>query len=96
MRFIFAALLLENVVANGCHDAAGNVITGLAPEEEAFCTTGALGEETPTINLWGPRDPHTRGPAPYPFPADRVCLTRPQHPVLHPPCTSKRWRSSLS
>ncbi|EOD15755.1 alpha mannosidase [Emiliania huxleyi CCMP1516] len=65
------ALLAQRVRANGCHDAAGKVITGLAQPEESFCTAGALGEETPTIELFRHKDPKTRGEAPYPFPPDR-------------------------
>ena len=62
---------LAAVRGNGCHDASGHLIGGLSHEEEEFCTAGAIGDEAPTIRLWAKQDPATRGPAPYPFPADR-------------------------
>jgi hypothetical protein len=65
------ALVAVGVRANGCHDASGNVITGLAPEEEEFCTAGSLGNEKPTVSLWAKQDRRSRGAAPYPFPTDR-------------------------
>ena len=63
--------LAARAAANGSHDAEGHLIAGLAPEELAISASGKLGDETPTIALWKHKDPASRGPPPYPFPASR-------------------------
>ena len=72
---LLATFAVGRVAANGCHDAKGNVITGLAEPEERFCTAGQLGDEVPSIPLWKDQDPRTRGPPPYPFPKSRTYNT---------------------
>ena len=67
--------LAARAAANGSHDAEGHLIAGLAPEELAISASGKLGDETPTIALWKHKDPASRGPPPYPFPASRTYNT---------------------
>ena len=56
---------------NGRHDADGNVIAGLAPEELAVTASGFLGDTKPSIDFWAKKATHERGEPPYPFPKDR-------------------------
>lgn len=66
--FLFIAL---HASANGRHDANGNTIKGLAPEELAVTATPKFGHVTPSIKLWRTKHPASGGEAPYVYPADR-------------------------
>jgi len=68
-----AAVLCGVARGNGRHDASGNVIEGLAPEELAVSASGKLGDVPPSYDFWSAGD--RTGPAPYPYPANRVYNT---------------------
>ena len=69
MRGAVLALGLACVDGNGRHDASGNVIPGLAPEELAVSASGKLSDVTPSYDLWSKGD--RSSPPPYPYPANR-------------------------
>jgi hypothetical protein len=74
------SLQLPSVSANGIHDAQGNIIEGLAPEELAMATSGRLGDRTPSIAYWSDVPAETRGAPPY---------VPPSRYALHPHCTTE-------
>ena len=51
MRALLALALLDVARGNGRHDASGNVIPGLAPEELAVSASGKLSDVTPSYDL---------------------------------------------
>ena len=63
------------VGANGIHDANGNIIEGLAPEELAMASSGSLGDQVPSITYWSRQPVKTRGAPPYVPPASRKYKT---------------------
>ena len=71
LRALIAYGALSKVIANGRHDAHGDVIKGLAPEELAITESGKLGDRPATIEYWANKPEQTRGEPPYPFPSDR-------------------------
>lgn len=71
MRSLLGSLLVAYALANGRHDANGNVIAGLAPEELAVSNSGHLGDTKPSITFYRDQSEAARGKVPYPYPADR-------------------------
>ncbi|KAH8073785.1 hypothetical protein JL720_10856 [Aureococcus anophagefferens] len=74
MRTLIALALLGGAEANGRHDANGDVIASLAPEELAVSASGHLGDRPPSYDMWSTGD--RSGPPPYPYPADRTYNTK--------------------
>ena len=74
MRTLIALALLGGAQANGRHDANGDVIASLAPEELAVSASGHLGDRPPSYDMWSTGD--RSGPPPYPYPADRTYNTK--------------------
>ncbi|KAH8050058.1 hypothetical protein JL722_11590 [Aureococcus anophagefferens] len=74
LRTLIALALLGGAEANGRHDANGDVIASLAPEELAVSASGHLGDRPPSYDMWSTGD--RSGPPPYPYPADRTYNTK--------------------
>ena len=78
LRSLTLALSIACAAANGRHDADGNVIAGLAPEELAVTAHGKLGDRPASIEFWADKPAATRGAPPYPYPENRQYNTQAQ------------------